>query len=84
MRRLATTTLLLGTIILPAGLWAQEADAPVRYDDDYLSADFHRSRRAAVMEQLPGNSLVVLFGAPVRNRNAISSISPGARSLALR
>ena len=69
MRRLATTTLLLGTIILPAGLWAQEADAPVRYDDDYLSADFHRSRRAAVMEQLPGNSLVVLFGAPVRNRN---------------
>jgi Xaa-Pro aminopeptidase len=50
-------------------LWAQGADAPVRYDEDYLSAEFHRSRRTAVMEQLPSNSLVVLFGAPVRNRN---------------
>lgn len=69
MRRLATTTLFLGTITLPATLSAQEFDAPVRYDQDYLSADFHRGRRAAVMAQLPGNSLVVLFGAPVRNRN---------------
>ena len=69
MRRLATTTLLLGAISLPAALLAQEVEAPVRYDEDYLSADFHRSRRAAVLAQLPGNSLVVLFGAPVRNRN---------------
>ena len=64
MRRLATTTLFLGTITLPATLPAQEVDAPVRYDEDYLSADFHRSRRAAVVSELPGNSLVVLFGAP--------------------
>jgi len=70
MRRLATATLFLGTIILPAVLPAQEVDAPVRYDKDYLSADFHRGRREAVVAQLPGNSLVVLFGAPVRNRNS--------------
>ena len=50
---------------MPAGVLSQEVDEPVRYDEDYLSADFHRSRRDAVMEQLPGNSLVVLFGAPV-------------------
>jgi len=61
--------LFLGAITFPAVLWAQGADAPVRYDEDYLSAEFHRSRRTAVMEQLPSNSLVVLFGAPVRNRN---------------
>ena len=69
MRRLATATLFLGMITLPYALPAQEVDAPVRYDEDYLSADFHRSRRAAVVAQLPGNSLVVLFGAPMRNRS---------------
>lgn len=69
MRRLATATLFLGMITSPYALPAQEVDAPVRYDEDYLSADFHRSRRAAVVAQLPGNSLVVLFGAPMRNRS---------------
>ena len=69
MRRLASATLFLGMITLPYALPAQEVDAPVRYDEDYLSADFHRSRRAAVVAQLPGNSLVVLFGAPMRNRS---------------
>ena len=69
MRRLATTTLFLGTITLPLALPAQKVDAPVRYDEDYLSADFHRSRRAAVVAKLPGNALVVLFGAPMRNRS---------------
>ena len=69
MRRLATATLFLGMITLPYALPAQEVDAPVRYDEDYLSADFHRGRRAAVVAQLPGNSLVVLFGAPMRNRS---------------
>jgi len=69
MRRLATVTLFLGMITLPYALPAQEVDAPVRYDEDYLSADFHRGRRAAVVAQLPGNSLVVLFGAPMRNRS---------------
>ncbi|HBD98854.1 MAG TPA: Xaa-Pro aminopeptidase [Gemmatimonadetes bacterium] len=69
MRPLASATLFLGMITLPYALPAQEVDAPVRYDEDYLSADFHRSRRAAVVAQLPGNSLVVLFGAPIRNRS---------------
>lgn len=37
-------------------------EAPVRYDPDHPSADFHRGRRAAVMAALPGNALAVVLG----------------------
>ncbi len=55
-----------------ATVQAQEApppDAPVRYDTDLLSPEFHRGRRAAVLEQLPHNAFAVVFGAPTRNRD---------------
>jgi len=42
--------------------------APVLYDTDLLSADFHAGRRAAVLASLPDDAVAVFFGAPVRNR----------------
>jgi Xaa-Pro aminopeptidase len=72
MRHLAPTSrlvvLLVATLALTSPLSAQVIDAPVRYDTDLLSADFHRGRRAEVMERLDPDALVVVFGAPVRNR----------------
>ena len=46
------------------GLWAQ-SDVPT----DYLSADFHKSRRDALRRGMPGNSVAVFFSNPVRNRS---------------
>ncbi|MEM9998340.1 MAG: aminopeptidase P N-terminal domain-containing protein [Bacteroidota bacterium] len=43
-------------------------DAPVRYDDDLLSPAEHRARRYALLDALPGNAVVLVFSAPVRNR----------------
>ncbi len=37
-------------------------ETPVRYDTDYLSADFHRGRRQAVMDALPEGSVAVVLG----------------------
>lgn len=68
MRRLASLPLLVLLAALAQPLSGQAIDAPVRYDTDYLSADFHRGRRAEVMARLPEDALVVLFGAPTRNR----------------
>ena len=36
---------------------------------DYLSADFHKDRRANVKSMMPKNSLAVFFSNPVRNRS---------------
>jgi len=36
--------------------------------EDYLSPDFHASRRAALRQKMPPNSVAVFFAAPVRNR----------------
>lgn len=36
---------------------------------DYLSADFHKSRREALREKLPSNSVAVFFSNPTRNRS---------------
>jgi Xaa-Pro aminopeptidase len=60
---------LLAASLLPAGGVAQDLDAPVRYEEDFASADFHRNRRRAVVERLPQGAVVVLFGAPSRNRS---------------
>ena len=71
MQRLVSIalSLLLTTWVPPATVVAQARDAPVRYEDDYLSADFHRSRREAVMERLPDSAVAVFFAAPERTRS---------------
>ena len=53
----------------PATLPAQSFDAPVRYEDDFLSADFHRSRRDAVVGNLPDDAVAIFFGAPTHSRS---------------
>lgn len=55
---------------------AQEIKAPavkqekeqVRYDDEGLSKEFHKSRREALRNLMPEGSVAVFFSAPVRNR----------------
>ncbi len=68
MRRATATWFLILFVALTQPLSGQVIEAPVRYDTDYLSAEFHASRRAEVMARLPEGSLAVLFGAPLRNR----------------
>lgn len=43
---------------------AQKPDLP----SDFLSSDFHKERRELVREQMPPNSVSVIFSNPVRNR----------------
>lgn len=43
-------------------------EAPARYDDDLLAPEFHRGRRAAVLEALPEDAVAVLLSAPERRR----------------
>jgi len=46
-----------------AALQSTEApEAPVRYDRDYPSADFHRGRRAALATTLPEGAVAVVLG----------------------
>ena len=68
MRRATATWFLILFVALTQPLSGQVIEAPVRYDTDYLSAEFHAGRRAEVMARLPEGSLAVLFGAPLRNR----------------
>ncbi len=35
---------------------------------DFLTADFHKDRRAAVRDMMPSNTVAVLFASPIRNR----------------
>jgi Xaa-Pro aminopeptidase len=53
----------------PPAVAAQQADAPVRYEDDFLSADFHSGRRDALRALLPENAVAFVFGAATRNRS---------------
>ena len=39
-----------------------------RNPTDYLSSDFHKSRREAFRKKMPNNSVAVLFANPIRNR----------------
>lgn len=55
---------LLPILCMAAILNAQDIALPT----DYLSTDFHKSRRQAFKEKLPPNSVAVLFANPVRNR----------------
>ena len=73
MRRPLPLIVLLVGLAVPATvsrpLSAQVREAPVRYDEDHLSAAFHAERRNAVMERIAQDGLAVFFGAPVRNRS---------------
>jgi Xaa-Pro aminopeptidase len=40
-----------------------------RYDSDFPGKEFHKGRRAALLEKMPGNSVAILFAAPVRNKS---------------
>jgi len=53
----------------PPATTAQQHDAPVRYEDDHLSAEFHRGRRDIVRQLLPDNAVAFVFGAATRNRS---------------
>lgn len=68
MRRFAVAWCLLAAALAAPALPAQQLDPPVRYEDDYLGADFHQSRRALVMDALPDNAVAIFFSAPSRNR----------------
>ncbi len=61
-----TAVLALSLALAAAPAMAQQAlllpEAPVRYESDYPSADFHRGRRQAVMDALPGGSVAVMVG----------------------
>ncbi|MFQ5889030.1 MAG: aminopeptidase P N-terminal domain-containing protein [Gemmatimonadota bacterium] len=54
----------------PAAAGRQPAitEPPVRYDTDLLAPEFHRGRRAALLESLPANAVAVILSTPRRNR----------------
>lgn len=67
---------ILFVLFLPIVLVAQEQptlrlDDDVRgvYDNDLLSADFHRGRREALRALLPKDGVAIFFANPVRNRS---------------
>lgn len=45
---------------------AAREDLPAAYQEDRPSAEFHRSRREAVLDALPPNAVAVVLSAPVR------------------
>jgi len=70
IRRGAVVWSFLGLLLaMPPATAAQQPDAPVRYEEDYLSAEFHRDRRDIVRQILPDNAVAFVFGAATRNRS---------------
>jgi len=69
MRRRTLLTLLPVLLLSPGALRAQSFDAPVRYEDDFLSPAFHQGRRDAVARALPPGGLALVFSAPTRTRS---------------
>ena len=55
---------LLTTCLLTVVAFTVKAQTPT----DYLSAEFHKSRREAFRAKMPKNSVAVLFANPIRNR----------------
>lgn len=56
--------LVLLYVFLLGGLLSAQNMKPT----DYLSAEFHKSRREALRQKMPENSVAVFFANPVRNR----------------
>jgi Xaa-Pro aminopeptidase len=69
MRRRTVLRVLLAVLVAPAALQAQLVEAPVRYEDDFLSVDFHSDRREAVARSLPPDGIAFFFSAPTRTRS---------------
>jgi Xaa-Pro aminopeptidase len=69
MKRRAAAWFLVVLLVTAPAARAQQHDAPVRYEDDFLSAEFHRSRRDLLRDRLPQNAVAVVFGAATRNRS---------------
>ena len=69
LRLFALSLFLALPAYFPVDVAAQTAPDPaVRYDADYPAPEFHRDRRAAVMERLPDDAVAVFFSAPERRR----------------
>lgn len=63
--------LFLAVLCLPLVVHGQDGhlpDAPVRYDTDLLSPQFHEDRRAKVLDALPDHAIALFFSAPTRQR----------------
>jgi Xaa-Pro aminopeptidase len=68
---------LVGLLLAPALLAAQDVPQPVRiadekhgiYDNDLLSPEFHRARREALRTKLPSGGVAIFFASAVRNRS---------------
>lgn len=61
--------LFTASFILSVCLWAQPAPVAHEEDDlpkDYLTADFHAGRRAALRQMMPENSVMAVFAFPTR------------------
>ena len=76
MIRHATLLVLAAALSVPSGSArgqsgsAAATEAPARYDEDRPSAEFHRGRRAAVLDALPDDAVAIVLSAPSRNRSA--------------
>ncbi|WP_299228797.1 aminopeptidase P N-terminal domain-containing protein [uncultured Psychroserpens sp.] len=58
------TNIISFCLFLVSLLISAQKDLP----NDYLSSEFHKSRRDALRQQLPKNSVAIFFANPVRNR----------------
>ncbi len=53
-------------------VFSQESDSSLslyRYENDYLTKEFHQERRTALRAEMPENSVAVIFANPIRNRS---------------
>jgi Xaa-Pro aminopeptidase len=53
---------------LPDNLLSKELNY-YQYDQDFLTADFHKARRDSLRKLLPDSSIAIFFSAPERNRS---------------
>jgi Xaa-Pro aminopeptidase len=63
-RTLSVALLLVVWLVGDVRAQVEIPELPVRYDTDYLSAEFHRERRALVLDALPENAVAVFFSWP--------------------
>ena len=68
-RRFAFNLLLFAMLGIPTGLAAQVPEAPVRYEDDFLGAEFHRGRRGAVAGDPPRDAVPLFLCAGPRSHS---------------
>ena len=64
-RNLMRTKFILTFLLL---IVVNQIQAQKDIPNDYLSSDFHQSRRDALRADMPANSVAVFFSSPIRNR----------------